>query len=891
MTSHSPAVALPVNAQRLPWRAELVAVLEWNVLHFTKFVANWPALGSAIEVLPMSHTPSGRNRPCPCQSGEKFKQCCAPEVLLAPITSEVRNRARESVFLWGVKNFRDDWEIASGELVERVEGNSEAFGPLQRSALALGLENLFCFQLPLDSATRVGDLWLRAHPKAPKAVRRYVKLALRSCLLPYEVIEVNPGVGLELRGLLDPSDVVKVSERSGSRSCKPGDVICARVIETGPLGQPMLEGDLFHIPFLAVDSLLKNLNYQIETIPPRVLEAPLSTALMDAACDAAEIVLQLFTYVIENPVVPKMVSSSGETYRFTTLRYHVNDWQTVCDFFDSSCEEISRRGPRNPDRLELRWRASSEPKEGSRISLNGGFGPPPDFLLHSGKLWVYAVHASPIEHLRNPLERALGGAILFETEQSEENPSPAAMQDFVDGMSRVAEDDSLAPHDEIPPEAQAVLMQEVKSRHYRTWPDTCLPLLDGLTPRKAAQLPLWRPKVEALVNSFIGDYLREMDEGNHLAYDPSWMLEELELVGEPDPAHPPELAHVRWAKMISGWGQAVSDLCGLDPLATAGVRRAALSEEQYTNLSAHLSVRRLLKMQDASDAAPADADDLVQSLECVSRYQHGLRKTFWIAPSLAVQLEQTSCEIHRKDLKLPFQSFALVMTDRVVLGLCERLLAKNYPGHALVGHLIKVTTVYVSEVDHQGERRLDIVIAPDTLGADAPKVIAYSHDLTADEPFPSGEPDAGDSNVAVTHGNDDEDVLIIPKTDPSNDLLRIILNAILYCTHPKEALPCGSSQEKPHASAQAQKPIKVASDQQETERILFLPGFLTLTQTRQLRKLRDTAKGTQLFSRHMVRGHWRRVVSSTGSVKLSWVRPHWRGQSIGVILEKAWRVT
>jgi hypothetical protein len=87
-------------------------------------------------------------------------------------------------------------------------------------------------------------------------------------------------------------------------------------------------------------------------------------------------------------------------------------------------------------------------------------------------------------------------------------------------------------------------------------------------------------------------------------------------------------------------------------------------------------------------------------------------------------LEHTDVDVAGGELRVPFPSFAIAFTDRHALSLGERLLART-KDDPLRGQILRVLTVYVTEVRRGEDRVLEIAFALDALGADLPSLMRY----------------------------------------------------------------------------------------------------------------------------------------------------------------------
>src|SRR4029077_9539049 len=92
--------------------------------------------------------------------------------------------------------------------------------------------------------------------------------------------------------------------------------------------------------------------------------------------------------------------------------------------------------------------------------------------------------------------------------------------------------------------------------------------------------------------------------------------------------------------------------------------------------------------------------------------------------ALSYMLEHTELDVAGGELRVPFPSFAITLTDRHALSLGERVLART-KDDPLRGQILRVLTAYVTEKRRGEDRALDITLALDALGADLPSLIRY----------------------------------------------------------------------------------------------------------------------------------------------------------------------
>ncbi|MGH6933954.1 MAG: hypothetical protein ACREEE_16175 [Dongiaceae bacterium] len=89
------------------------------------------------------------------------------------------------------------------------------------------------------------------------------------------------------------------------------------------------------------------------------------------------------------------------------------------------------------------------------------------------------------------------------------------------------ETEPLAPQDEIPRDLQSEIMNEMLNRHYRTWIDTPLPILDGRTPRQVAKSGKASNTLAQLLKSVENTEARRARDSGDAPHDFAWLWREL----------------------------------------------------------------------------------------------------------------------------------------------------------------------------------------------------------------------------------------------------------------------------------------------------------------------------------------------------------------------------
>jgi hypothetical protein len=808
----------------------------------------------------------GRNDPCPCGSGRKYKRCCLLKAeAVAHFTREDRLAAFAALGRFSETAVGREDDAAHGEFWDRLLPRAGELGEKGEPFSTDAFDMWFWFDRPLDDGSLVAERLLDQDPSLPRGVRTYLDLARTTGVHLYEVEDVRPGVSLTLRDVLDEGRVT-VREQLGSRTIRRAELLAARVIPRGVSGEPEMEAGLLNIPALIRKPVVAQLadwrkKFRREnpgTDPDAFfkLTAPFfHTAWVSSILD---------------PPIPHLQNTDGEDMLLTRVQFAVLDEARLRAALDAG-PDLQRDG----DRSIWHWVGVNRKNEPVGLAL---------VRLEGATLTLELNSAERAARGRKMMETLAGDAVKHRA-TTHEDPARQLRERL-----RAGELDEPPAKDvgELPPEALEDLTLDHYARYYRSWIEEPVPALDDRTPRQAADDPARRDKLIELIRGLEGMYQHALQAGQP-AYDPSWMWEELGLAEGPASAHPPPLAHERWAEATPGLGE-------LSRSVAERVRRRpgfddATSVASAEDLDADLEVRRFLastnKAAPAADTAPstpdADADVLRWRLQRMVDFELHRRKSFWVDESLSCMLAQTDNDVVGDELRVPFASFALIFTDRQMLSLAERLLATDR-SCPFAGQFLRVLTVYATEESRPQGRTLRFGFAADALGADPPHL--FEHELAL-APASRVEPrDEGAIRPQAT--TPDGELVPLPDRRPLPGLMHVVLNAILYATSAgvdPEVRKSPQADRSRAGGAPDKRPAAVSS-----EEVFFLPGAIEISQVRRIQELQRAPGGRALLHRFMVRGHWRRAAATWKEKHLRWIKPYWKGPDIAAVIERTYKL-
>lgn len=162
----------------------------------------------------------GRNEPCSCGSGGKFKKCCGPRLDLVAesirLDTELVGRLLK---LAGERGLMDDVQDLVADLARDPEG-------VDTPDMVFGLPWVF-YHARFEGGTLAEQL-----PEPSGRLGEWLRQQRQGWLSAWEVLRVVHGTGMALRDLLTGEERF-VFDRSASESVQPGLSLLARVVDFG----------------------------------------------------------------------------------------------------------------------------------------------------------------------------------------------------------------------------------------------------------------------------------------------------------------------------------------------------------------------------------------------------------------------------------------------------------------------------------------------------------------------------------------------------------------------------------------------------------------------------------------------------------------------------------
>jgi len=436
----------------------------------------WTAFGDARHI--------GRNDPCPCGSGKKYKRCHLGADRAAgsggaarsgadppPATAaqhELDRRLASLMAGYAQERFGDAWLR-----FERDFADAEAAAPL---SLHWSLYHLRV------RGRRVVDRFLEERgERLTREERAWLEAQSRAWLGIWEVREAEPGASLDLEDLLT-GERRRVIEAGASRTLTRREAVLARVVDHE--GLSLICG--IHpspLPPLQAAEVVRVFRARL-----RRGRTPAVERLRDDSLGRDLIARweEEFAALVERSrIPPTLQNTDGDDLLFVTDRYDFAvAVRAQVEAALAGMEDVVPPDADAPESEYVFHRTGGDHRHGWEELVVGSA------TVGDGVLTAETNSLPRADALRRRLEAACGDLLRHRRRERRS----------VEKLMRDAEKHGGDPHsnERILPEAQEML-REMKERHYADWADRPLPALGGKTAHEAVRSARGREQVDALL--------------------------------------------------------------------------------------------------------------------------------------------------------------------------------------------------------------------------------------------------------------------------------------------------------------------------------------------------------------------------------------------------------
>lgn len=445
----------------------------------------------------------GRNDPCPCGSGKKYKQCCLtqqtpPVDLLWYRLNSAQEKMIEKIMDYAETHLGPlTFLFAVGEFLLWPEGDEDVYDLIEEHLSLFLPWYLFNYlydpsdgeeagaQIELNPDLTLAENYLSQFPgRLDELQLRLLRAAVHSPYSFYEIIDFESGNNLTLKDILT-GEQTRVIEDAASEMVEVGDILFGSIVTVD------------HVSVLmGISPVAIRPSYKAQIIDLRnqilKVDAPITREVLQIhSYDIRELYLHFYD-ALTSPL--EMTNRDGEAVVFYELNYTIDEPHDAFEQLrtltseadmDMIMDEATVDEKGRIEVVEFPWMVEDGVFKGDALGY---------FVIDHTSLHVSVNSKERSERIAAEIERRLGArARLRETkhrsmEQVMDQESDSSMEELQAEVAAVAEDPQALEY-----------MKEILHDHWQGWIDEKLPALGGKTPRQAAKTADGREALESIL--------------------------------------------------------------------------------------------------------------------------------------------------------------------------------------------------------------------------------------------------------------------------------------------------------------------------------------------------------------------------------------------------------
>lgn len=481
--------------------------------------------------LPAAQTPLlrgekiGRNDPCPCGSGKKYKKCCLgkrdalPSAPATMTTMEEKRLTARLISYAGHPRFHADRARARALFFQ--EPISDFPNEKERGSEFGQFLDWFIHDYPLDGGSTVIDEFARTEGRAlPVGERAILREEIASSLDLYEVQESRPEQAeVRIKNLFTGEDLT-IRDVSGSKGLVKWDIIGTRIIRVGENLRPSAVIALFSP---------KNREALLRFFKEKQEEYQKRTGVSDwkAFMKARGYLLHHHTLFIKEEAPPKVLTPERHEMLFCKAVYDVENFDSALfrlkKEFDFRLDEEGEEGGERSASFHWLKRGRSKKVIPEAEGVTEGIvfqsammaTPESEGTLSLGTLTVTerrlvleTISRERLDAGKGRIGELLGDYVRFRADRFQ------TVEAFMKEQEAKGEKQKKEEKSELPNEVKQAVMTRFLSRQYEEWIHRALPALDGKSPLEMVRLPGGKERVEQLLKEIENSEERKRREGD-----------------------------------------------------------------------------------------------------------------------------------------------------------------------------------------------------------------------------------------------------------------------------------------------------------------------------------------------------------------------------------------
>ncbi len=449
----------------------------------------------------------GRNDPCRCGSGKKYKRCCLNKGMASQEFGWAKiNKSRSELvrimLKFAVKKYGEDSVLEAWDEFNCWDENAPEFDPESYQNQIFMPWYLYNWAPDAEETTvldeklhdvSIGQALLDWKQNKLSSLQiEYVERCLESPFSFFEIIQCRKGEGYQLKDLITLEEY-NVIEKMGSESTEKSDLLFGKLVTIE--GITMLEAcSPFSIPPSMKLPILE-LRKLIKTAHPTIEKSTLKKYDFEF--------LDLYHFFhdsILNPEAPKICNTDGDDMIPQKLIYQVESLDDVFEKIHhldivSTREELFKEAILESDgklkELNLSWYKKGNKKHKSWDNTVLGH-----IELKESKMIISVNSNERTEKIKKLMHKLLGTKAIYKNSVIEDLTS------VIEGKVGSSQQNLIEQEDLMnDPEVQEKIKEMMRS-HWSNWVNEEVPALDGKTPKQASRSKDGRELLDGLLTDF-----------------------------------------------------------------------------------------------------------------------------------------------------------------------------------------------------------------------------------------------------------------------------------------------------------------------------------------------------------------------------------------------------
>jgi len=447
----------------------------------------------------------GRNDPCPCGSGKKYKNCCLNKEQHKDSRDFVWRKLREThdrfaniLAKYGfdrygpgiLENAWDDFILDAGREYDMNSPENQLFVPWTLYSWLPDIEEEGDSDFDDWDCETIAESYLADNYHQLSVMeRRFIEIAVNQGFSFYEIIECDPGNGFRLKDLLVETEI-DVIEKSGSQHASRGYVLFGQVIQYENVGMLIATAPIFIAPgyIPSIIQLRKKIREQEESVET------------DDLILWEDTIRALYFSIYESMFTPpKLVNTDGDPLQIHDIFYEIDSPQAVFDKLKTlavGTEEQELLSQANFDKngnlieIEFPWLKLGNPK--IKTWENTVLG---HISIKKNQLKIDVNSEKRANTITKKIEVLLKGQAVYKRTKIQ------SLESLMEKVKKESARESTigAVNEPLEPELQE-LMDNQLQKHWKQWLHEKIPALGNISPLKAIKDPDGREMVKALLD-------------------------------------------------------------------------------------------------------------------------------------------------------------------------------------------------------------------------------------------------------------------------------------------------------------------------------------------------------------------------------------------------------